>query len=245
MQENTKRCRLYNIDNKDKEDNKDKVCGMHNGFLTSPSWPAADAATIAGSVPGPLQAEPLCSQVNQQPTPVIDENQIKRAMIQLFDNGATAPQRYKLKLKLNLVDDENPEFIASLTKDMRNFRKYIPQECATEILHMANELNRVIKEQYGVKPYLGKLHFNQGKGKHIHSQIEPYTLVAVYWKQEYNSWAGIVKFYDWFHEFDLFTDYINSAQQAKGLKAQELWINPQFDNRQRPKTWQQQRLERG
>jgi len=233
-----------NKDNKDKEDNIDKACQMNNAFSTSLSAEEADASSYLNEFRcevSPLGAEPACLLVNPQPTP-LNETQIKRALIQLFDNGESSSQRYKLKIKFNLTDGDNPEFIASLTKDMRNFKKYIPQECQTEILHFASQITKNVKSEFNVKPYIGKLHLNQGRGRHIHSQIEPYTAVAIWWNQEYKAWAGVLMFQDWLYEFDLFNEYITDAQQKQGVRGQTLFINPKYDTRIRPKTWTEQRL---
>ena len=233
-----------NTDNKDNKENKDKACRTNNAFLLSSSGREALASLfpeepICGETPS--RAEPDLPQCNSQSTPILNEDLIKRAVIQLFDNGETSSQRYKLKLKFNLVDGENPEFVASLTKDMRNFMKYIPEDGKDDVVHFAKQITTNIKYQFNSKPYIGKFHLNQGKGRHIHSQTEPYTAVAVWWDLEHKAWAGVIMFYDWMHQFDLFNEYITDAQAKNGLKGQSLFINLKHDTRIRPKTWAEQR----
>jgi hypothetical protein len=228
----------YNVDNKDNENN---VCvkdpAMHNDFVLLSSGIEAYASLDTESNPAmPLQAKPQYSQCNSQPTP-FHQDQIKRAIFQFFDNSATSVQRYKFKLRLNLDDNTNPEFVASLTKDMRNFRKHIPAVCKDDLIHFANQIRKNVKLEYGVYPWLGKLHLNQGRGRNIHSQIEPHTAVAIWWDQENNGWSGVLMFHDWIKEFDLFGDYLTDAQKKKNVKAQDLWVNPKHDVRIRPKTW--------
>lgn len=238
--------------NEDNKENKDKVCGTNNVFSSSSSGPSAyaSASSQLNSVYDQMSLEESQErnqddQVgNQQPTPALHQDLIKRALIQLFDNGENSPQRYKAKIRLNLVDDENPEFVASLTRDMRNFKKYIPEECRDEIIKFATDLTQWVKQVYGVKPHLGKFHLNQGRGKHVHSQVEPYCVVGVWWDPDNKAWSGWLKMYDWDYEFDLFTEYLTANQKAQGCKGQHLFTNPKFDTKVRPKTWAQQRAEK-
>lgn len=231
-----------NIENKENEKN---ICGMKNGFSPSSSGDEAYASSFLNESSfgeTPLQAEPGLPQCNLQPTP-IDENFVKRALIQFFDNGENSPQRYKFRVRFNFVDDTDAEFIASLTKDMRNFKKHIPEDCRADIEHFASQIRKNVKAEFGVYPWLGKLHLNQGKGRHQHSQIEPYTAVAIWYDAENKGWSGVFAFYDWIKPFDLSAEYLTDLQKKGNCKGQDLFINPKYDTRQRPKTWAQKRAE--
>jgi hypothetical protein len=179
----------------------------------------------------------------------LNESMIERAPIQLWDNGESAFRRYKLKVRLNLVDDkENPEFIASLTKDFRNFKKYIPAECKDHIVEKAGEIRKAIKAKHGSFPYIGKFHLStsyvDGKRSKAQNQIEPWTFAAVWWDPEERGWSGVLCIHDWVYEFDLFEDNLTVKQKSAGCKAATLYINPQHDKRVRPKTWAQRRSEK-
>jgi hypothetical protein len=168
----------------------------------------------------------------------LDATQIDRALIQLFDNGETARQRYKLKTRINLHDkSDNPEFIAPMTKDFRNFKRYIPAEGREAVLEYATEIRKKIKAQFGSYPYIGKFHLNNGSGASI--QVEPNTLAAVWYNAEEGGWSGVLMIQDWIYHFDLFKDYLTDKQKIIGVKAQTLYINPEHDKRVRPLTWAQ------
>jgi hypothetical protein len=236
----------YNIDNRDKRDNKDKILSeTHNPFLSLSLGVVANATLKSGESPldeakreGALPSMSLATA----PTP-LDADQIRSCVFQLFDNGEGATQRYKYKLRLNLTDGTNPEFIASLTKDLRNFKKHIPEPNRQEIIDMAMEERKLIKQKTGSWPYIGKLHLNAGFGDHKKSiQIEPDTLVIIWWDPEERGWSGIVKLQNWVHEFDLFDEYVTAKQRAQGVRAQDNWQNPKYDKRPRPQTWAEKRL---
>lgn len=177
--------------------------------------------------------------------PILTQDMIERAPIQFWDNGEKSFQRYKLKVRLNLHNDKsNPEFIASLTKDIRNFRKYIPGEYRDELVAAAKQLRKTIKARYGVLPYLGKFHLNQGQTGKAHktsNQVEPNTMCAVWYDEEDHGWSGMLMIHDWTYQFDLFDNNATKKQKEAGLKASTLFINPKYDTRVRPKTWAEQR----
>lgn len=216
-----------------------------NDFLLSSSGLAPLIASPC-SRPGLPQEEEIV--VAPETGFTLTEDMIERAPIQLWDNGEKAFRRYKIKVRLNLAgDDENPEFIASLTKDMRNFKKYIPAECRDHIINKATQLRSAIKAQHGVYPYLGKFHLANtwNKGRRQPNEIEPWTLAAIWWDSEEKGWSGVVCIHDWVHEFDLFEENLTSKQKTAGCKAATLYINPKHDKRVRPKTWAQRRSEIG
>lgn len=233
----------YNKDNKENRDNKDKTLGVtDNHFLIESLGIVADA-TQKSSPLLEVKREGALSHLSRAtaPTP-LTACQIRSCVMQLFDNGEQAAQRYKYKLRLNLIDGTNPEFIASLTKDLRNFKKHVPGVNRQEIIDLAMEERRLIKKNTGAYPWIGKLHLNQSRGEERKTiQNEPDTLVIIWWDPEERGWAGIVKLQDWVHKFDLFDDYITAKQKAGGVRAQDNWQNPQHDKRARPKTWAEQR----
>lgn len=214
-----------------------------NGFPISSSGIATLIASPC-SRPGEGQGEEVVVAAATGFT--LTDEMIERALIQLWDNGEKAFRRYKLKVRLNLHNDsENPEFIASLTKDFRNFKKYIPEECRDAIIEKATALKTKIKIKYDSVPYFGKFHLatTWNKGFRQANDIEPWTLAAVWWNAEERGWSGLVWIHDWAYEFDLFEDNLTAKQKAAGCKASTLYINPQHDKRVRPKTWAQRRAE--
>lgn len=224
------------------EQNKENRCGF-------PSSGGEADASQGDAIASPFQVESLglgCvpgfegGVGSAEPESVLNADMIARAMLQLFDNGEKAFQRYKFKIRLNLVDNTNPEFIASLTKDFRNFKKYIPEPGRDDIIALAGAIRKKIKSQFGNYPYIGKFHLNQGyKGGKTRNciQTEPNTFVAVWWDSEEHGWCGMIVLHDWSHEFDLFDTNISAKQRAAGVKASVLYINPTHDKRERPLTY--------
>jgi hypothetical protein len=233
----------YNKDNRDNKENKNNYClGDNNPFLTSSVGLASNEAPCPEDLRSLSFSQERGALLHLSkaagPTP-LDADQIKSCVFQLFDNGETARQRYKFKIRLNLTDKTNPEFIASLTKDFRNFKKYIPEPYRDDIIQMVTEERHRIKKLTGSFPYCGKLHLNTGMtGK---KQIEPDTLVVIWWNPEDKGWSGAIKFQNWAHEFDLFTERLTDKQKAIGVKCQDNWQNPKHDKTVRPLTWAQQR----
>lgn len=239
----------YNIDNRDNIDNKDNYClGDNNSVLTSSIGIASvEALSPEDLLSGLLsfsqkkEAMPQLLVAATAPTP-LTANQMRSCIFQLFDNGEAALQRYKFKLRLNLTDGTNPEFIASLTKDFRNFKKYIPEPYRQDIIDMVGQERARIKQLTGGFPYCGKFHFSPGiKNRTATKQTEPDTFVIVWWDPEEKGWSGVLKFQNWAHEFDLFTDRLTVKQRAMGVKCQDTWKNPKYDKTLRPLTWAEQR----
>jgi hypothetical protein len=246
---------LYKLDNKD---NKDNILGNEESSLpdeknTLPSIPSGIASRSA-SQDIPPQEEPFVSGVGNtemvnpdQDLRDLCEDQIKRAIIQFFDNGEGAPQRYKLKTRLNLTDGDNPEFIATLTKDWSNFKKYIPAECKETIMDVARDFRAKIKQQYNTTPYMGKFHLNQGRQAGVDkafTQIEPNTVAFVWYDSINGQWKYFFQLQDWIRTGDLTAAHITAAQVKTGVKGQDLYINPKYETRQRPKTWAELRAEK-
>jgi hypothetical protein len=238
---------LYKLDNKDNKDNKyaeetsadiENTCGSLRSGL----------ASLSASQDIPIQVGQVVSGDNipDEVLPILNEDMISRAIIQFFDNEGQK-QRYKIKIRFNLVDKENPEFIATLTKDWSNFKKYIPTECKDHVMESAREFRAHIKKTYDTIPYMGKFHLNTGKQQGTtrgFTNIEPWTFVFVWFDSVNSQWQYAIQFYD-FHRNGTFDEtYITAAQKRVGVKSQDLYINPKYDQVKRPKTWAQQRSEK-
>lgn len=231
----------YNINNTDKKDKKDKTLNEENPFSSSSFGQSALHASNCQLLQCQQEEELLDSKAEPVASPSLSKDDILRCIMQLFDNGEGSSQRYKFKIRLNLVDKSNPEFIANMTKDFRNFKKYIPAPYRNEIIEMAREERKRIKELTGFYPYLGKLHMNKSRASNrVRNQIEPDTLVVIWYDEEERGWSGIIKLQDWAHEFDLFSQYLTQKQKDNKVKCQDVWVNPKHDKTVRPLTWAQQ-----
>jgi hypothetical protein len=232
----------YNLDNKENLDNENNYCpsddnSFHIQSLGIASYEALSPLDFSQTA----ETKSLSLLEATAPTP-LSADQIKSCVYQLFDNGEQALQRYKFKIRFNLTDGTNPEFIASLTKDFRNFKKYIPESYREQTIDMVKQIRTEVKQAFGHYPYCGKLHFKTNiKTKGATNQIEPNTFVIVWWNPEDKGWSGYIKFQNWTKEFDLFEQYLTAKQRAMGVKCQDNWQNPKYDKKVRPLTWAEQR----
>lgn len=243
---------LYKLDNKD---NKDNILGNELGSLPDKDniLPLVSSGIASRDIPASPCSQPgeaICSGVGilaDEDHRDLCEDQIKRAIVQFFDNGEGVPQRFKLKTRLNLTDGDNPEFIATLGKDWSNFKKYIPADCKEEILEVARKFRATVKQQYNTIPYMGKFHLNQGRQPGVEkafTQVEPNTVAFVWWDGVNSQWKYTLQIQDWIREGDLTAANITAAQAKIGVKGQDLYINPKYETRQRPKTWAELRTEK-
>lgn len=247
---------LYNLDNKDNRDNK-YVEDVPSSTDIDNIWgnPVSDLASLPASQNIPA-SQPGCPQEGQVPQvgalpdedlPILNDDMISRAVIQFFDNGPDAKQQYKVKVRFNLVDKENPEFIATLTKDWSNFKKYIPEECKEFVMEYARELRAKIKAEYNIVPYMGKFHLNIGKQAgqtRGFTNIEPNTLAFVWYDNMNSQWKYFIMLYEFARNGTFDATHLTPAQVKAGIKTQDLYINPKYDTVKRPKTWAQQRADR-
>lgn len=179
------------------------------------------------------------------PTPrdLIKSNFVKKSFIQLYKND----DKYKLRVRLNLVidgEDETADFIAPLTVDRRNFKKYLPEECAEWFTNWSDEWCRNIKDIIGVKAYRGKFHSTQKykPGVKTLTQIEPWSQCVVWYHPEQKTWNYSLSIYEFEHCGIMSDEGLTIKQKQSNLHRQNIWLNPKYDLRERPKTWAQRRM---
>jgi len=224
-----------NTINKENKENKVK--------RTSP--PSFDSQAIAFPKVNPqglASSDAVRAERQSSPTPdpmkLISQDTVAKCHIAFFDNGPQAKQQYKLKTTIVFSDNTQAEFIASLTRDRRNFMKHLPEDSKDATIQEVDQVRKNIIKQYENKPYLGKFHFNNGFGtQETKSSIEPFTWTVVYWDPTERVWAGMLSIYGLWMSFDLFTEGLTPAQKRGNMKAKETWHNPKFKDHDRPKTW--------
>ena len=180
----------------------------------------------------------------EAPLGPLGPHNVKRAIVQLFNNEGG--QR-KLKIRLNLDDGTNAEFIAPLQpkSNLTNFLRYTAdsKDHAREVF---TGMRKYVKEYLGVTPQQGKFHERVGSrtGGMQTIQVEPQCYGAIGWNGEDKTYLSWIVLYDLqLHRIALEDGYLTDAQKRTGVRGQYLWINPRFDERQRPKTWAQKRKE--
>jgi hypothetical protein len=244
---------LYKLDNKYNKDNRDNkyvddlsssphIDNIFGSIRSVPSPSGSVETSISlGSID---QGDSGGGVAAPEDEPILNEDMITRAVIQFFDNGEDAKQRFKIKVRFNLVDKENPEFIATLGKDWSNFTKYIPADCRDEIKELARALRSKIKDEYNTTPYMGKFHLNIGKQvgqTRGFTNIEPNTVAFVWFDDTNKHWKYWIMFYDFIRTGTFDATHLTKAQIKAGVKTQDLYINPKYDTVQRPKTWAERR----
>lgn len=190
----------------------------------------------------PAEEEALVSSVIASPTP-LQESDVLRCLVQLWDNGENSKQRYKLKVRLNLTDGSDADFIAPLTKDPRNFIKHTAdKELARS---WRDQSNQTIKNTFGVRPWLGKFHMVQTSySSTYHKQtVEPNCFATVWWDEDAKEWSATIMLYDFaLEEIDMQSRNVTDKQRAQGCRSSRLWINPQHNKAERPLTWAEKRF---
>jgi hypothetical protein len=222
----------YNIDNIDNTYNKDNLENVLNEkddpFLLSERNDHVPSR-------GHSAAKPVSQCVSEQPTPLFS-TLVKSCVVNLFYNENSA-QKYKLKIKFNLIDHTNPEFIASLTQDRRNFVKYIPESHRESIIEYV-DTNKAELKKYNIKPYIGKLHLYDPCVKTERNEIQPDTAVLVWYSsyEDNKGWSTLIKFMDLELPLDLFEEYLTPKQKNAGVIGQSSWQNPAY-MQPRSKIW--------
>jgi hypothetical protein len=225
----------YNINNKDNKENTLplKESNTENEFLIQSFGLASREEKEARMSP---------EGVVGSAAPGLDENSVLGTVVQLFDNGQNELQQYKLKVRLNLTDKSNPEFIAPLTKNIQNFKRYIPQPYRDELITLAQQSRKEIRDKFDVWPYLGKFHLNQGRSAGTHKiSIEPNTMAIVWYNNIDKHWTFTLRIHDFTLLGDLDETYLTSKQKVIGVKCQYVYRNEKFIEAERPLTWIEQR----
>lgn len=237
----TKEIIKNNKDNKDSREEHTKI-GVEpvSSGLASRSHQAEPSAEVS-------QEEVTCVS-DEAPTPhdMIKSENVKRAMIQLFVNEHSK-QKHKLKVRLNLDangSEENVEFIATLTKDRRNYVKYLPEHSRDWFIEWADTMAQDVKTACGVKPYRGKFHFNQGyvQGQEQVNQIEDWCACVVWFHPDIKKWCAVFRIFEFEQLVELETEFITDSQKKVNVHAQRLWLNPLHNGLVRPKTWAQRKM---
>jgi hypothetical protein len=228
------------------KDNKEiSTPGLSLGLASLPSSPCSDAVAqedlvVLISERGQKEKEEDLSSIETLPDE-IKTDEIKRAIVQYWHNPTDKIQ-HKLKVTMNCDfgnGEETIEWIAAMTKDLGNYKKYHP-ECSRDAMIDWAMTNRKIISESGSKPYMGKFHesrrWNQKSANF--NQTEPYTSALLFWHEGQKTWNVMLRLYDWSICQVLSKDNISAKQ--KNLKAQTLWLNPtHYPPIQRPLTWAQ------
>jgi len=170
---------------------------------------------------------------------------VKRAIVQLFNNE---DGKRKLKIRLNLSDGTNAEFIAPLQpkSNLTNFLRYTAddKQLARKVF---TSIRSHVKETLGVTPQQGKFHERVGTrtNKMQTIQVEPGCYGAIGYNTQEKQYQAWIVMYD-LHLADIPLDdtYISEKQKRVGVRGEYLWINPRFDERKRPLTWAEKRKQR-
>lgn len=225
------------------------------GFVSPCATPLTEEVVMSPTsleVEGQEEAEPDFSQDRIQaptsPKDLIRPEHVKRAILQYYQNqGVNKLQKHKLKIRLNCdfgEGEESVEFIAALTQDLGNFKKYHPEDSKEYMQQWVDSARSDIRYRYEIKPHMGKFHNNSGwnhKGTQF-NQIEPWTACLVWYDRDQRIYRALVRIYEWEEIFELGTDTVTDRQAKANVKAQALWHNPLHLNIQRPKTWAEKRF---
>ena len=222
----------YNIDNIENKliinDNRENIA--HN---ISPH--ASEAVASNKSFPSQEVAKPESVSETQAPTPnPPSDTNVTRMIAQIFHNE-NSTQKHKLKVRLNHTDNTNTEWIATMNKDARIFRKHTDLELARKWIAATK---KQFASELGYKtPYYGKFHLHldaHGICKGI--QKEPGCYASMSYNTEDESWYAMLAIYSWMGVYEF--DYnFTLKQKQQGVKAQLVFTNPTVYKKRAPQTW--------
>jgi hypothetical protein len=180
-------------------------------------------------------AKPKSIVEAQAPTPTLPcEDTILKMITQIFHNE-NSTQKHKIKVRLNHTDRTNSEWIATMNKDPRVFRKHNDLELAREWIAKTRE---IFCEQDGYKtPYYGKFHCHKDENGVIPgNKKEPGCFASMAYNTVDESWYTIIAIYDWIGVYEY--DYnFTTRQREQGVKAQLVYTNPKLYSQRNPQTY--------
>lgn len=218
----------YNIDNKhiikDNRENIAESFSLESG-----------ACAPVKLFPSQEVAKPQ-EEVTQAPTP--SKETVLRMVSQIFYN-TNSTQKHKIKVRLNHTDNSSTEWIATMNKDARIFRRHNDLELARGWI---KHTRTTFAQELGYKtPYYGKFHcVYDGIERVLGIQKEPECFASMAYNTQDESWYAIIAIYDWLgtYEYDF---NISAKQREQGVKAQLVYTNPSIYQQQAPLTYAQRR----
>jgi hypothetical protein len=223
-QKRTNGVEYYNIDNKSiRKDNEENIVNTFSLL----------ASTSSNKNSSQEEAKPEGQVVAQAPTPPSMDT-VLRMVSQIFYN-TNSTQKHKLKVRLNHTDKTNTEWIATMNKDARIFRRHTDLELARGWIQATK---RKFSQELGYKtPYYGKFHLHKDHNGVVPGiQKEPNCYASMAYNTEDESWYVMLAIYDFIATVEY--DYNFSKQQkAQGVRAQTVWTNPK--NYRGGQTWAQ------
>jgi hypothetical protein len=225
--------------------NKEEYNNNKGKYIANESIPLSSSGRTSSSesveaVPqGSPEPRETRSGIDSLPPP-ITQDLVKRAYITFFKN----PKRPSLSVRLNLADDTNAHFIASL-QPKSNLTSYLRHTRDKELSRTVfTQVRKYSKNTFGVNPQQGKFHENNyGKTDKLQPvNIEPNCYGAVAYDPQEKIYKAWLMIYDFGLEWvDLDDSNLTEKQKQSSVRGSHLWINPKYDKRQRPLTWAEKR----
>lgn len=183
-------------------------------------------------------AKPESISETQAPTPPSEDN-VSKMITQIFYN-TNSTQKHKIKVRLNHTDKTNTEWIATMSKDLRVFRKHNDLTQARSWIQYTREQ---FAQELGYKaPYFGKFHCHKDSQGLVQGiQKEPNCFASMSYNTQDESWYAMIRIYDWIGVYEY--DYnFTKKQKAQGVKAQLVYTNPKVYQLRGHQTWAQRNL---
>lgn len=208
--------------------------------------------TVSDPPPGGSQQKEIETSITGQiqsptsPPRLISEDNLTNVLVQYYRNPEHfGSQQKKIKIQLRLQNDqgllETAEFIAVVTNDLGNFKKYHPEESRDWIQKQVDQVRKEFKDLYGNKPYMGKFHLNRGwlHNQERINQIEPWSAAVLAYNPMDKKYRCFVTIYDYMNIFVLDRQGLTANQIRANIHSQARWTNPKFHKFDRPVTWAQ------
>ena len=225
----------YNIDNKHIiKDNRENIVEYFSSFESG-------GKASSNSRGQGVETESLGAVIEQAATPP-SEDTVLRMISQIFYNE-NSTQKHKIKVRLNHSDNTSTEWIATMNKDARIFRRHNDLEIARGWI--AATRREFTQEQGYKKPYYGKFHcIKDAQGPLPGIQKEPECFASMAYNTVDESWYVMLVIYDWGGTYEY--DYnFNKRQKEQGVRAQLVYTNPKlYKKHQGAKTYAERNLKK-
>jgi hypothetical protein len=217
------------------KDNKEEYIATEV-FPLSSSGRTSSSESVEALPQGSPEPRERRSGIDSLPPP-ISQDDVKRAYVTFFKNA----KRNSISVRLNLNNNENVQFIASLQPrgNITSFLRHTGTH-KEEAREWFVALRKHCKDTYGNRPQTGKFHLNNylKTDKLQPTTVEPGCYASVVYdpyEKGYKAWLLIYDFS--LESIDLDDSNLSQAQRNNNVRGSHLYINPTHDKRTRPLTW--------
>lgn len=139
-------------------------------------------------------------------------------------------QRHKIRVSIDFIDKTKVQFLANMNKDMRVFKKHLPDENKELVLGWINHWRADLAIKGIERPYMGKLRAS-GKYRKGRKLLIPGAAIMMWYHASEKAWDGMFLFDDFHCQISFFTDKLTAKQRATNCRGYDMWHNPMHQDK--------------